>query len=98
MKSLFQRMRDVLNGEGWPRPRPRPIPTYAKADGPPDDWMGLEVLLDGVVVYDVFEVDTKQGWAIRYAHDEERRPVVANGRFVKERVEGAFELRWRVKP
>ncbi|KQW79717.1 hypothetical protein [Brevundimonas sp. Root1279] len=72
--------------------------TYAKVDGPPSDWQGLKVIdrATGGEVSRVIEVNTVEGWLIRYRLNERGlifsdpdRPDEA----ATERVEGDFEIR-----
>lgn len=73
--------------------------TYAKADGPPDDWMLLKVIDadTGEEITDVVEVNTAEGWLVRYVIDPETGSPVLEGegddlRIKTERVERATRL------
>ncbi len=68
--------------------------TYAVVGGPPVNWHDLQVLdrdtgapIDGVV-----EVNTVEGWLIRYIRDEQGRLVSGAGKAAKERVVGNFMI------
>ena len=72
--------------------------TYAVVGGPPHDWRGLKIfeLVTGSEVRDVLEVNTAEGWLIRYVRDESgmifidpKRPDEA----ARQRIEGSFEIR-----
>ena len=73
--------------------------TYAKVDGPPDDWFGLLVvdLATGTEVADVYEVNSTEGWLIRAARNAAGELyTVGEGNdagVAMERVEGQFEIR-----
>jgi len=72
--------------------------TYAKVNGPPDDWHGLSVFdRQGNEIKSVVEVNTAEGWLIRHKLDGAGRPVVEGEEIVNERVEGDFTI-VRVKP
>lgn len=71
--------------------------TYAKVDGPPDDWMALKVIdLDaGQEVRMVLEVNTFEGWLIRNRADDGGEPLIDPDKpdeVAKERIEGRFEI------
>lgn len=63
---------------------------YAKAGGPPDNWMDLRVIdLDtGQDVQDALEVNVTEGWMIRYKRPLEHGPHGP----ATERVTGRFHL------
>jgi len=68
---------------------------YAKAGGPPDNYMHLEVFLDGEKLDGVTEANVTEGWLIRIKRDadgnlmlDERKEEV-----LSERLEGKVELR-----
>ena len=69
--------------------------TYAKALGPPDNWADLCVLdRSGNEVPDVVEVNTEEGWLIRFARDEAGHLVINKERddLETERIEGEFRI------
>lgn len=76
-------------------------PTYACAGGPPLDWHLLEVwdIVEERLVQDVVEVNTKEGWLIKYATGPDGKPLVEgegdDRQFKRIRVEGRFQLRYR---
>jgi len=69
--------------------------TYAKVGGPPDNWWELRVLdLDtGKFITEVIEVNTAEGWLVRYKTDENGQPIISGLNWARERVEGNFEIR-----
>lgn len=71
--------------------------TYAKAEGPPADWILLRVidLETGEEVKLVTEVNTEEGWLIRLATDQGGKTFVdpETDKAATERVTGRFELR-----
>jgi YD repeat-containing protein len=74
--------------------------TYAIVGGPPDCWNNLLVFWNGVEQNEIIEVNTEEGWAIRYKRDHFNRlmtEIDENGDTVcvKERIEGKFELKLR---
>ena len=81
-----------------PAAKAQPL-TYAKAGGPPDNWVNLEVLgPDGVTqMRDVIEVDAKEGWCIRLARGPGGKLLVKDGALVPERIEGEFVIREAAK-
>lgn len=75
---------------------PEPL-TYALVGGPPRDWRGLKIFdLDTAAeITEVVEVDTANGWVIRYVTDD-RGQVVQNqhgDRAKTEIIRGRFEIR-----
>lgn len=75
------------------------LPTYAKAGGPPDDWTEMQVfnVETGLLVPDVYEVNTVEGWVEVYPRDERGRSVLSSdGRMaMTERIPGNFRLQRR---
>jgi len=71
--------------------------TYAKVNGPPDDWYGLRIfdLNSGAEVGEVIEVNTAEGWLVCYAPDDDGvlRVDQATGTAKTKRIEGRFEIR-----
>ncbi len=73
--------------------------TYAKVDGPPDDWFDLRIIdLDtGLELKDVVEVNAAKGWLIRATRNEAGELyVVGSGEgaeIARERIGGRFEIR-----
>lgn len=69
--------------------------TYAKQGD--KGWTNLEVVEGNDVrpMADVIEVNTKEGWCIRYARGEDGKSLVRNGALVTETVHGKFEIRVR---
>jgi hypothetical protein len=78
-------------------------PTYAVAGGPPHDWMDLEIwdIVQEQLVTDVVEINTAEGWLIKYALDAKGKPVLdgpANNPYLKKvKVHGRFMIRYRVE-
>lgn len=75
--------------------------TYAKVDGPPDDWNNLIItdLATGLEVVDVHEVNATEGWLIRSTrNDAGELHVTGQGDVAKERIEGRFEIIRRPRP
>lgn len=76
-------------------------PTYACAGGPPHDWDRLEVwdLVEERLIPEVVEVNTAEGWLIRYAKGPDGKPIVDgtgnDAELRKEKVNGRFLLRYR---
>lgn len=70
-------------------------PTYANvAKDIPVDWVFLNVLdAEGNVLTGVIEVNTEEGWAIRYIMEPERRPP--HEVWPTERITGQFRLEWQ---
>lgn len=70
--------------------------TYAKAGGPPDNWMAIRVrdLDSGALVTLVTEVNTEEGWLTRYLSDAQGNPLRdETGEALKvERVTGRFGI------
>lgn len=67
--------------------------TYLRADGTRAGCWNLQVLdAKGQEVGFVTEVNTAEGWLLRYKH-EDGRLVVEGGQKVVERLEGRFTLR-----
>lgn len=73
--------------------------TYAKVDGPPDDWQVLRIfnVRTGDEMFDVCEVNAAEGWLIRAARNDAGELYLtgdpADPEIAKERVEGHFEIR-----
>lgn len=72
--------------------------TYAKVDGPPEDWRGLKVydIARGAEVERVIEVNAAEGWLRRYRVNENGDMFLdpdAPARAAEERIEGRFEIR-----
>lgn len=68
--------------------------TYAKIDGPPDDWWSV-CTFDrdtGEFINHVIEVDAEAGWLVRFQTDEAGVFVTRDGQVVTERIEGRFAL------
>lgn len=71
--------------------------SYAKVGGPPARWQKLKIIdLDtGLEVSKVVEVNTTEGWLIRYREDAEGRPFIdpeKPDQAARERVEGRFQI------
>ena len=69
--------------------------TYAKAGGPPVDWIDVSVTFNGDKSSDWIEVDSAKGWGIRYKRDERGELVIECDDLATERVEGNFVLDWK---
>jgi hypothetical protein len=72
--------------------------TYANAGGPPANWHGLRIfdLESGQEVTQVVEVNTVEGWLIRYKLNEEGRLYLDPEnpeQAARERLTGRFEIR-----
>lgn len=67
-------------------------PLYAKAGGPPDGYTYLEILKDGVLVDNVYEVNVAEGWAVINELDDDGR---YSGMKVTDH--GNFEIRRKPK-
>lgn len=73
----------------------KPI-TYAKVDGPPDNWRGIRIFdLDtGLEVSRVEECNTVEGWLIRAKLNEDGQIYTVgegdDAEIARERVEGRF--------
>lgn len=76
-----------------------PAITYAKVDGPPEDWCGLRVidLQTGSEVRDVIEASTlfTCGWVRKLALGADGEPYLneAKDAIVEEVIYGRFEIR-----
>lgn len=70
--------------------------TYARAGGPPDNWMGLRVFnIDtGKEMLNVHEVDAEAGWLVQYVVVDEKAGTLmaVEGQLVLERVDGNFRI------
>lgn len=73
--------------------------TYAKVDGPPDDWFALRIFdtRTGDELFDVVEVNAAEGWLVRAARNDAGEFYLsgdpADPEVAKERIDGAFEIR-----
>lgn len=65
---------------------------HAKVGGPPDDWQGLVVLLDGAELLHVTEANAEEGWAIVLKRDDAGEFVAAGCDLVTEKVTGKIEI------
>lgn len=67
--------------------------TYAKAGGPPDNWLYLRVedVDTGLIIPEVIEVNTAEGWAIRYKRVNYALVLGPDGPET-ERITGNFRL------
>lgn len=74
----------------------KPPPRYAKAGGPPDDWVDLYVIDEETAaeVRDVIEVDCDEGWAICWERDDNDDVLIdpATGDLATQRITGRFRL------
>ena len=75
--------------------------TYAIVGGPPEDWRGLVIvdLETGREVRDVVEVNSAEGWLIRFRRNEQGHVYLDPDRpdeAARERLTGKFEIRYPV--
>ena len=71
-------------------------PTYANVnENEPADWSRLQVrdLDKDELIQGVVEVNTEEGWAVRYIMEPERRPF--GEVWPTERITGRFALEWQ---
>lgn len=71
--------------------------TYAIVGGPPHDWCGLLIrdLETNALVQRVVEVNTAEGWLIRYKTDDKGQIYVDPAQpdeAARERIEGRFRI------
>lgn len=68
--------------------------TYAKVGGPPANWQDLDIknLDTGKPVRECVEINTEDGWALVYAHDDDGTLIIRDDEIVKKRIEGHFQI------
>lgn len=68
--------------------------TYAKAGGPPADWLGIAILDrdSGQFVEDVEECNAAEGWLIRHKRNARGEFYLDGDKIAKERIEGRFAI------
>jgi len=70
--------------------------TYAKVEGPPNNWFGLRIIdLDtGREVDAVIEVNTVEGWCVHYLRGADGKFYLdSSDKVATERLVGRFEIR-----
>lgn len=68
--------------------------TYAKAGETPGyQWLEVVDMQTGRVVNEVVEVNTREGWLVRYRTDESGHLLLDGSEVITERLEGRFQLK-----
>jgi hypothetical protein len=69
--------------------------TYAKAGETPENWDKLTVFNNdtGEEITTCVEINTIEGWMIRFARNENGSMVIEDGRLKEERIEGNFTIK-----
>ena len=68
---------------------------YVRVNGPPADFQRVEVCFDGKWSGEWIEVNTVDGWGIRFAKDADGQFIVEGHAAKRETMTGDFSLRYR---
>jgi len=68
---------------------------HLKAGESPESNEVTEVFLDGVLIPEVYELDTRERWLTRYARDERGQPIAIGNAWQMERLTGTVLVKFK---